>query len=51
MLVENVRPLLALSRESKATSDGEFARVGTCEVENVGAPLVRPTSESLGNTR
>jgi hypothetical protein len=35
-------------RDWKATSEGEFTRVGTCEVENVGAPEVRLTSESAG---
>ena len=34
-----------------ATSDGEFIRVGTCGVENVGGPDVRATLESSGNTR
>jgi hypothetical protein len=44
-------PATVLERESKATSEGEFTRVGTCAVENVGAPEVRPTSESFGKTR
>ncbi len=47
----NVRPPPPLSRDSKATSEGEFTRVGTWEVEKTGSPLVRPTSESAGNTR
>ena len=38
-------------RESRATSDGEFTRVGTCVVEKNGAPEVRLTLESNGNTR
>ena len=46
-VVEKVRPLVE-SRSSNATSDGELTRVGTCGVENVGGPLVRPTSEILG---
>src|SRR4029450_13337604 len=33
------------------TPGGEFTRVGTWEVEKRGGPLVRPTSESAGNTR
>ena len=49
-VVENLRPLLA-SRSSNATSEGELTRVGTFGVEKSGAPLVRPTFESLGNTR
>ena len=49
-LVVKVR-LLVESREPNATSDGELTRVGTCGVENVGGPSVRPTSESFGNTR
>src|SRR5262245_42035310 len=36
---------------ASATSDGELTRVGKLDVENVGGPLVRPTSESAGNTR
>jgi hypothetical protein len=39
------------SRSSNATSEGEFTLVGTFGVENVGDPLVRVTSESLGKTR
>ena len=35
----------------KCYVDGEFTRVGTCDVENVGGPEVRPTLESSGNTR
>src|SRR5437868_9931 len=38
-------------RSSSATSDGELTLVGTFAVENVGDPLVRPTSESAGKTR
>ena len=38
-------------RVANATSDGELTRVGTCAVENVGGPEVRPTSESSGKTR
>src|SRR5689334_10192829 len=42
--VENERsPDVALSRDANATSDGELTRVGTCDVEKVGAPDVRPT--------
>src|SRR4051794_19155255 len=51
VLVVKVRSLTAESRESSATSDGEFTRVGTLSVEKVGDPLVRPTSESFGKTR
>src|SRR5215472_4321035 len=40
-----------LSRLSKATSEGELTRVGTCEVEKVGGPDVRATLESFGKTR
>ena len=48
----NVRPPPdPLSRDANSTSDGEFTRVGTWDVEKVGAPLVRVTSESRGNTR
>ena len=36
------------SRSSNATSEGELTRVGTCDVENVGGPLVRPMSEFVG---
>ena len=50
-LVEKLSVPPVLSRESNATSEGEFTRVGTCGVENVGGPLVRPTLESLGKTR
>ena len=39
------------SRLANATSEGELTLVGTWFVENTGAPLVRPTSESLGKTR
>ena len=39
------------SRLSKATSDGEFTRVGTWLVLKVGGPDVRLMSESNGNTR
>ena len=49
--VAKVRLPGAESRVSNATSDGEFTRVGTLAVEKVGDPLVRPTSESFGNTR
>src|SRR5262245_34992603 len=38
-------------RSVTSTSDGELTRVGTFGVENVGGPLVRPTSESAGKTR
>jgi hypothetical protein len=38
------------ARLSNATSEGELTLVGTWFVENVGGPLVRPTSESLGKT-
>jgi hypothetical protein len=41
----------APSRVVNATSDGELTRVRTIGVENVGAPDVRPTSESVGKTR
>jgi hypothetical protein len=41
----------AESRLRSATSDGELTLVGTFGVENVGGPLVRLTSESLGKTR
>ena len=50
-VVVNRSPSLAASASRNATSEGELTRVGTCGVENVGGPLVRPTSESLGNTR
>src|SRR5690348_6987885 len=50
-VVVKVRLPLAESRSSNSTSDGELTRVGTCDVENVGGPLVRPTSERAGNTR
>ena len=42
-----------VSRLSNATSEGELILVGTWAVEKTGggAPLVRPTSESLGKTR
>src|SRR5215813_3947469 len=47
----NVNSPAALSRLAKATSEGELTRVGTCVVEKVGGPDVRPTLESLGKTR
>ena len=50
-VVVKLRPPLAESRLSNATSEGELTRVGTCAVENVGGPLVRLTFESFGNTR
>ena len=50
-LVEKRSPPVGQSASRNATSEGELTRVGTCEVENVGGPLVRPTSESFGNTR
>src|SRR6266446_7063076 len=50
-IVEKLNAPPELSRESNATSDGEFTRVGTMDVENVGGPLVRPTLESFGKTR
>src|ERR1700746_1908705 len=49
-LVWNVRLPLAVSRESSSTSDGELTPVGTCGVQKVGGPLVRPTFERFGNT-
>jgi len=45
------RPYRLPFRSANATSEGELTRVGTCGVENVGAPEVRVTSESLGKTR
>jgi len=39
------------SRDNSATPEGEFTLVGTCGVENVGGPLVLPTSDRSGNTR
>src|SRR6516164_9826965 len=47
----NVNPPAALSRLSKATSEGELTRVGTSGVEKSGDPDVRGTLESLGKTR
>ena len=37
-------------RSTNSTSDGELTRVGTCAVEKVGGPEVRPVSESFGKT-
>jgi hypothetical protein len=41
----------AASTSENATSEGELTRAGTFGVEKVGDPFVRPTFESLGNTR
>ena len=53
VFVVKLNPEPELSRNFSATSDGELTRVGTCEVEKVGAPLVRPTfrveREDAGN--
>ena len=54
LLMTRVRKVSCLCMESSdlnATSDGEFTRVGACDVVNVGGPEVRPTSESSGKTR
>ena len=51
-LPENFSVLSLPSRvaASISTSAGEFTRVTTSDVENVGAPEVRATSESRENT-
>src|SRR5579884_661544 len=51
VVTENANSPATLSRLATATSDGELTRVGTCDVLNVGGPLVRATFESLGKTR
>jgi hypothetical protein len=49
-LAEKLSVPAAELRSSSSTSDGELTRVGTCDVEKVGGPLVRPTFESAGKT-
>ena len=36
-------------KDSRALSEGELTRVGTCGVLKVGGPLVRVTSDWAGN--
>src|SRR5215471_13958796 len=51
MLSVKLRLGTMLSRESKATSEGELTRVGTSGVLKFGGPEVRATLESFGKTR